>query len=81
MGDQLFQQATKGANLDPLKAISENFLVKRKDRGCPEITQQCSALAAMQNVVGVEVAMHDALLVQLPRRPSDPAGDARRGVS
>ena len=63
--DQFFEQATKGSHLNALECGGQRLIVGCIKRCRAKIAHQRVALAAMEDVVGVQVAMHDALLMQM----------------
>jgi hypothetical protein len=62
---QFFQQAGEGANFEALQGVGLLRIVRGEKRGGAEIGQQGSALSSVQDVVGVQVAVHQALGVQM----------------
>lgn len=68
--DQFFQQAAKGPDLNSFEAfrMRSAALVKRRSA---EIAEQDLPAAVMKRVMGVQVAMHDALLMQMACKRGD----------
>ena len=60
---QLLQQAAQGAQLDTHQGVCAGCVLRVKQRGRAKVAQQDLALAVVQQVVGVQVAMQDATLV------------------
>src|SRR5688572_16315511 len=67
---QLFQQAAESPCFDLLQRLAVAIKGRRA-----EVTEQAAAVSILQDVVRVEIAMHDPLGVQGPRRLRDAEGD------
>lgn len=68
-GQQLVQQATKGSHLYPFQPLGQHAFRAVVTRGRAKIAEQHPALPlqGVQYVMAIEIAMHDAPLMQMPR--------------
>ncbi len=75
--DQLFEQTTIRPDFEALQRDAGIGIVGGIERCCAEITQQSMSLAAMQDIVRIQIAMHDASLMQMACRRCNAVRDTQ----
>src|SRR3546814_9079550 len=74
---QLFQQTTESARFDALQRLASGTL-RLEERGSAEIAEQAFARWVDQQIMGVQIAMQDAALMQVRERRGGATGNPQR---
>src|SRR3546814_18796867 len=74
---QLFQQTTESARFDALQRLVSGTL-RLEERGSAEIAEQAFARWVDQQIMGVQIAMQDAALMQVSDRRGGATGNPQR---
>ncbi|MOA33508.1 hypothetical protein D3C78_1548070 [compost metagenome] len=75
---QLLQQAAEGPHLQALQPGGHQRIPHRVERGGAEVPEQGGALAVMEDVMAIEIAMHDAQPMQMGGGRGDAPGHLQR---
>ncbi len=79
-GQTFFQQVTEGQHVQPLHRLGLGRRQGLQQRRSPEIPQPGLPRTIVQDVVGVEVPVGHATLVQVPQRLGQPRGQPQQGL-